>query len=71
MHAYTKHNAGDRREVFDKKSDYEGLCKVATLLRQKNTAAVARDPVKYHPFFKCNAEAHGRGKTIYEHWQTA
>jgi len=71
MHAYAKHNAGDRREVFDKKSDYEGLCKVATLLRQKNTAAVARDPVKYHPFFKCNAEAHGRGKTIYEHWQTA
>ena len=71
MHAYTKHNAGDRKEVFDKKSDYEALCKVATLLRQKNSAAIVKDPVKHHPFFKCNSEAHGRGKTIYEHWQTA
>ena len=71
IHAYAKKNAGQRREVFDKKTDYENLCRAAPMLRQKHTASIIRDPVKYHPFFKCNAEAHGKGKNIHDHWRTA
>ena len=69
IHAYAKHNASQRREVFDRKADYENLCKIAPMLRLKNIGT--KDPIKHHPFFKCNTEAHGRGKTIKDHWQTA
>ena len=34
IHAYAKKNAGQRREVFDKKTDYENLCRAAPMLRQ-------------------------------------
>lgn len=71
IHAYTRKKSGERREVFDKRSDYENLCNVAPMLRQKNGGNVKKDPVKYHPFFRCNAEAHGKGKSISEHWKTA
>ena len=33
-------------------------------------AKTMKDPLKKHPVFRCISEAHGRGLTIAEHWNT-
>ena len=71
IHSYAKKNSGQRREVFDKKIDYENLCTHVPMFNLKNGKQIKRDPQKNHPFFKCNSEAHGRGLDINEHWHTA
>ncbi len=71
IHSYAKKHGGERREVFSSKSDFNNLCNHVPLFNLKKNAAITKDPQKNHPFFRCNAEAHGRGLNISDHWHTA
>lgn len=69
IHAYCK--KGGNKSVFDKKDDWPALCQAAPFLLLKKSAQITKDPMKYHPFFKCNSEAHGRGMKIIDHWNSS
>lgn len=70
IHAYCKAAVKTRREVFSKKTDYPELLKVIPLMNLAKGAQKIIDPLKKHPVFRCISEAHGRGLTIAEHWNS-
>ena len=70
IHAYCKAAVKTRREVFSKKTDYPELLKIIPLMNLAKGAKTMKDPLKKHPVFRCISEAHGRGLTIAEHWNT-